>query len=283
MRGELSHQTYLTGLNRFFDYMDMTGGSFDGRTLDAFVRDMLTGRLPKQEGGISVEKEFSAFTINCYLSAVRVMAKWILEEHHLLSSPYQFTEEQLKQVESCLLVKGLQQEKRFYKDALDEGERDLLLRQAENSREQAVLELMAFCGLRTVEVTRLYVEDLDFRKHVLQVRRKGRHSKSYIMLFENCHASLKAYIGEEQPRGLLFGELKTWQIRKLVNRCLASAGLKTRLLSAHSLRHTAAQIMLNKGFSNTQVQLQLGHSSYETTLFYTRKQEEKQWRTRTSI
>ena len=126
--------------------MEGTGGGFNGRTLDSFVRDMLLDRLPKLEKGPHVEKEFSSFTINCYLSAVRGMAKWILEENHLLPSPFGFTEEQLREAEGCLLVKSLQQEKRFYKDALEEGERDLLLSGAENSRERAILELMAFCG-----------------------------------------------------------------------------------------------------------------------------------------
>lgn len=271
LRGENSKATYLTGLNTFFDYMNDNSRKFTGTTVNDFVNDAKAGKVRQSN------EPYSAFTINSYLSSIRDLAKWIIEnngKHPKLN----LTEENLLQLHAVLNVKGLAVEKKFYKDSLTELERDQLLLMINDAREASMIALMAFCGLRTIEVCRLEVQDIDFENFTLHVMRKGKHTKSLIKLFSNCHPYLKMYITREGlTSGKLFPGLNTSAIRTIVNRHLTITGLKREKISAHSLRHTAAQIMLDKGYTNHMVQLQLGHSEYETTLYYTRKKEEERF------
>jgi integrase/recombinase XerD len=53
--------------------------------------------------------------------------------------------------------------------------------------------------------------------------------------------------------------------------------LKRTKLSAHSLRHTAGQILIQQGIPPIHVQRQLRHEQFETTQFYIKKQTERDY------
>ncbi len=74
-------------------------------------------------------------------------------------------------------VKGLAIERGFYKDSLSAKERDELLGSITCPRDKAVVALLIAEGLRTVEVTRLEVGDIDFARKQLWVLGKGKHTK----------------------------------------------------------------------------------------------------------
>ena len=69
----------------------------------------------------------------------------------------------------------------------------------------------------------------------------------------------------------LFDDLKTHQIRYVVDKQLKRHGLKRVGMSAHSLRHTVGQLLLEEGVSLEHVQQHLRHETLETTQFYTKK------------
>ena len=73
----------------------------------------------------------------------------------------------------------------------------------------------------------------------------------------------------------MFGELKTHQIRSIVDKQLRQHGLKRAGLSAQSLRRTVGQLLLEAGLSLKPVQQHLRHKRLETTQFYTRMQNRK--------
>jgi site-specific recombinase XerD len=137
-------------------------------------------------------------------------------------------------------------------------------------------------GLRTVEVTRLERADIDFVRKKLWVLGKGKHTRKAVKLFDSCAEALELYLqsvthGEASSRqnGPLFPELRrTHQIRYLVDKHLRSGGMKRAKLSAHSLRHSAGQILIQQGVAPVHVQRQLRHEQFETTQFYIKKQTE---------
>lgn len=75
----------------------------------------------------------------------------------------------------------------------------------------------------------------------------------------------------------LFPNLKTDQIRYRVDKYLTQLDLKRSKMSAHSLRHSAGQIMIDKGIEPTRVQRYLRHELFETTQFYIKKQTERDY------
>ncbi|MCY7355893.1 MAG: tyrosine-type recombinase/integrase, partial [Rudanella sp.] len=129
----------------------------------------------------------------------------------------------------------------------------------------------------------LKLGDLDFDRHQLHVLGKGRSTKKAIKFFAACRQVLQTYLEETDrwpiPTGRrgesLFAELKTHQIRYMVDKQLRKHGLKRVGMSAHSLRHTVGQLLLEEGVSLEHVQQNLRHETLETTQFYTKKKTRK--------
>jgi integrase/recombinase XerD len=165
----------------------------------------------------------------------------------------------------------------YYKDALSEEERAHFLSSISEVKWQAVCALMSYCGLRTVEVTRLRLQDLDLEKNIMMVKGKGKHGHVAVKLFAACVPYLQSWLQERKTvnpgHEKLFVDgkgagLSCDQIRYQVKKALKSCGLDRKKLSAHSLRHTAAQVLIDKNVEAIYVQRQLRHSSLDTTQKY---------------
>lgn len=267
LRGDHSKDTYTKALNAFFLFVDnqLQAGqlaSLSGLSVSDFV-EQLKGA------------EYSAFTINLYLSAVKQLAAWCIRKREELK----LDEAQLNGLRDIDDIRGLAIERTFYKDSLESGERYQLLAGVESARDVAILALLSLEGLRTIEVTRLRMGDIDIARRQLKVLGKGKHTKKAIKLFAACMTYLQAYLEDigqwpvpvGQQNELLFGDLKTYQIRYIVDTQLRRQGLKREGMSAHSLRHTVGQLLLEKGVSLEHVQQHLRHETIETTQFYTKK------------
>lgn len=276
LRGDRSKETYTKALNAFFTYVDEQGKlghspSLSGLTVSDFVQHLK-------------DSQYSAFTINLYLSAIKQLAAWCIRRRETLN----LGEEQLNALRDINDVRGLAIERTFYKDSLDANERQQLVDEVETTgqhpaRDKAILVLLVLEGLRTVEVTRLTLGDLDFDRHQLQVLGKGKSTKKAIKFFAACRQVLQTYLEETDrwpvPHGRrgehLFHNLKTHQIRYVVDKQLKKHGLKRVGMSAHSLRHTVGQLLLEEGVSLEHVQQHLRHETLETTQFYTKKKTRK--------
>lgn len=264
LRGSESKAKYVQGLNAFFLFMQQEQASFTAPLTERFVQNLRA-------------KDYSPFTTNLYISTVKQFARWVLLRYDQL--PTQLSEVQLTAIRNVLLISGLKTDKTFYKDSLSKEERVQLLANIPERKWQAIVSLMAHCGLRTVEVTRLKGKDIDLERSRLFIIGKGKASRQAIKLFEACALYLRIYLLEHAvpSERLLFQGLTTRQIRYHVDKYLKIAGLKRPGVSAHSLRHTAAQLLLSDGVDPVYVQRQLRHQQFETTQFYVRKQIEKDY------
>lgn len=271
LRGDYSKETYTKALNAFFIYLDdqlalNQSASLSGLTVSDFVQHLK-------------DNQYSAFTINLYLSAVKQLSAWCIRRRDTLD----LTEEQLNALRDIDDVKGLAIERTFYKDSLEADERQQVLGDVETIRDRAVLVLLAVEGLRTVELTRLKLGDLDFGRYQLKVLGKGKSTKKAIKFFVGCRTVLQTYLEETNRWPItqgchgdyLFDDLKTHQIRYIVDKQLKKYGLKRTGMSAHSLRHTVGQLLLEEGVSLEHVQQHLRHETIETTQFYTKKKTRK--------
>lgn len=271
LRGDHTKETYTKSLNAFFLFVDQqqqTGqqAALNGVTVSDFIQQLKLNN-------------YSAFTINLYLSTIKQLANWCIRKRDELA----LDANQLNELRDIAEVRGLAIERTFYKDSLESQERDELLTSADSARDGAILALLSLEGLRTVEVTRLRLGDIDINRRQLQVLGKGKHTKKAIKLFATCITYLQAYLTETnqwpiqagQRNEFLFKDLKTYQIRYIVDKHLNRNGLKREGMSAHSLRHTVGQLLLEKGVSLEHVQQHLRHETIETTQFYTRKQTRK--------
>ena len=140
--------------------------------------------------------------------------------------------------------------------------------------------LMAWGGLRTIEVVRLEIGDLDLKRKRISIMGKGKHVKEDIKLPKVCMLILEQYIQtlpNYSTSTPLFIGLTTRSIRYLVGKYFKEGSLTRPKLSAHSLRHTAAQQLLEDGVDPIHVQRHLRHQHFETTMGYIRKKTDEDY------
>jgi integrase/recombinase XerC len=147
-------------------------------------------------------------------------------------------------------------------------------------RDRAILETMYSAGLRVSEAVGLDDGDLDFDAGVLRVRGKGRRERltpigSYAtralrrwLHVRKLHPRVPA--GPAAPVFVnKFGKrLTTRSVARMLEKHLQVTGLDSRT-SPHSLRHSFATHLLDRGADIRSVQELLGHKSLVTTQIYT--------------
>jgi site-specific recombinase XerD len=142
------------------------------------------------------------------------------------------------------------------------------------ARDVAMLMLLARLGLRSVEVARLELEDLDWRSGELVVRGKARR-QDRLPLPSDVGDALAAYLslrgGRDSRRVFLTLKAPTRAIRAdLVGDVVARACMRAGVahVGAHRLRHALASEMLAQGASLRDISQVLRHSDLATTAIY---------------
>jgi integrase/recombinase XerC len=147
-------------------------------------------------------------------------------------------------------------------------------------RDRAILETLYSAGLRVSELAGLCDSDLDTEAGVLRVRGKGKKERlapvgSYALRAlahwlgrRKLHAREKT--GAQAPVFVnKFGRrLTTRSIARMLEKYLRQTGLDRRT-TPHTLRHSFATHLLDKGADIRSVQELLGHKSLVTTQIYT--------------
>jgi site-specific recombinase XerD len=164
----------------------------------------------------------------------------------------------------------------------DEVKRVLTL--ATSLKARAMLTLAYGCGLRAGEVVRLRAGDIDSEQTIIRiVQSKGRKDR-HVMLPAEVLDLLRQWwkvrpsghdagVAPEQ-RWLFPGRnqhlpLTTRQFGRLFKEAAKAAGLR-KALSLHTLRHSFATHLLERGTDIRLIQALLGHDKLDTTARYTR-------------
>jgi integrase/recombinase XerC len=146
-------------------------------------------------------------------------------------------------------------------------------------RDRALLEVMYSAGTRAAETVGLDVPDLDLARGVARVRGKGRKER-LAALGRHAVRALREYLADpERPRPRLEaahavflgpggGRLTTRTLQRIVERCVLQAGIH-RPATPHTLRHSFATHLLDRGADLRSVQGLLGHAHLTTTQIYT--------------
>jgi len=147
-------------------------------------------------------------------------------------------------------------------------------------RDRAILETMYSAGLRVSEVVGLNDGDLDLENELVRVRGKGRKERlsplgSYaIRAIHRWTAkrtlSAKEATGRAAPLFVnKFGRrLTTRSVARMLEKYIKTTGLDGRT-TPHTLRHSFATHLLDRGADIRSVQELLGHKSLVTTQIYT--------------
>jgi site-specific recombinase XerD len=142
-------------------------------------------------------------------------------------------------------------------------------------RNFAIMTLIARLGLRSIEVARLQLDDVDWRAGELVVRGKGRrHDRlplpaqvgealvAYLSCGRNPDGARHLFLTCRAPRGPIRADL----VGDVVERACARAGLAP--VGPHRLRHALAGELLRRGAGLVAISQVLRHQDLATTALY---------------
>ena len=265
MRAVSEHtlSSYESDLRDFEAFLKSRKAAFD--SIDhVFIRDFL---------GHLYERKLEKTSIARKLACLRTFFKFLLREGRLKTNPAEL-------VSSPRLPKKLP-------SYLPEDEAARVVETPQGGtfkdlRDRAILELLYASGLRVRELSGLNDENLDMPQQLVRVFGKGR--KQRIVPFgEFASTAIARYLQERDRLGLSEPDddgqtpvfvsvrgrrLDARDVQRLVERTrlLLPSG---RRLTAHTLRHTFATHLLERGADLRAIQELLGHSSLATTQKYT--------------
>jgi integrase/recombinase XerC len=219
------------------------------------------------------ERNLSARSLGRRLSALRSFFRFLSREGYLKANPVSMLSSPklqkhlpqfLTEDEVIKLINSV-----FVGEELDE----------KALRDKAILETFYSCGIRISELAGLDISDIDFIAGVIKVLGKGRKER-IVPVGDIAIAAIRKYIQsrEREDKALFLNKnsrrISIRGVRNIVGKYIRLAGIKQGV-SAHTLRHSFATHLLNRGADLRTVQELLGHVNLSTTQIYTHLTTEK--------
>ena len=259
-------ESYGRDLRVFLDFVE-------GRGIRSFRQvtrgDVLAFLKELQGRGLSVR------SVSRALISLRGLFRFLLLEGHLEEDPVEEMEVP-RPPRSLPHVLSLQEVERIL-EAPDPGT-------PLGVRDRAMLELLYATGMRVSELAGLAPEGVDIQVGFVRVKGKGDKER-VIPIGEVARERLDIYLREGRPRLLKGREspylfvnrqgrgLSRQGIWKLIKRYALQAGVLTAI-TPHTLRHSFATHLLERGADLRFVQVMLGHADIGTTQIYTHLNQE---------
>ncbi|HBA26113.1 MAG TPA: site-specific tyrosine recombinase XerD [Nitrospinae bacterium] len=215
------------------------------------------------------DMNLSSASVARHLVSIKVFYKFLNNEKIVSINP-------TENIESPRLLRRLP-------DFLTTEEVDKLLVQPKNdnmgTRDIAMFEVLYATGLRVSELISLKINDINMERGYIITFGKG--SKERVVpigksaqeklkryLEESRHFLLKGKGGDELFVNRFGGKMTRQGFWKIIKKYALLAGIKKNI-SPHTLRHSFATHLLERGADLRSVQQMLGHADISTTQIYT--------------
>ncbi len=218
------------------------------------------------------EKNLKSRTVGRHLSTLRSFFKFLIREGYLKNNPIASLSSP-KQEKPLPLFLTEEEVTKLIEAVKLNNERDF--------RDRAVIETFYSTGIRVSELVGLNIEDVDFIGGVVKVLGKGKKER-IAPIGEIALSAIRAYLEKrkkQQEADAVFlnksGKRITDRgVRNIIDKYIRIASIK-RGVSPHTLRHSFATHLLNRGADLRSVQELLGHVNLSTTQIYTHLTTEK--------
>lgn len=258
---------YRADLNLYLDFIDQRGiVALSKATKNDVVEFMLFQKA----------KGISPVSISRRLAAIRMFHRFLARERVLKSDPTTL-------IDSPKLWKKIP-------DTLSLNEVEALIsqpdvRNEQGARDKAILETLYATGMRVSELSNLKSNNVNLdigflrcigkgnKERIIPLGKKSIHSINRYLEFSRAHFL------KQKTSDLLFisrsgTKLSRQSIWKLVKRYALEAKIK-KSIKVHTLRHSFATHLLQRGADLRSVQEMLGHSNISTTQIYTHIDKER--------
>lgn len=212
-------------------------------------------------------REYSKRTIARKLASLRSFFKFLYREGHLKINP-------ISAISSPKLDKKLPK----FLDVEKVTKLILMpdIKTEGGSRDRAILETLYSTGIRVSELVGIDVSDIDFISGVIKVLGKGSKERM-VPIGDEAVSSIRKYLDSRPKRvkdkDAVFlnsrgGRLTDRSVRRVVDKYIRRCSIEEKI-SPHSLRHSFATHLLDRGADLRSVQELLGHMNLSTTQIYT--------------
>jgi integrase/recombinase XerD len=151
-------------------------------------------------------------------------------------------------------------------------------------RDFTILYLAAAYGLRSGELVRLTLDDLDWRKRTLRIEQTKTKQALQLPMTDEAANVLIAYLRQARPQSQYRQLFLRWRaperplrpatVHDVLERRIRHSGLELPPLGTHALRHSLAVHLLRQGATVKTVGDTLGHRDLRSTAIYLRLQVE---------
>ena len=213
-------------------------------------------------------KNFSKKTIARKLASLRSFFRFLFREGHIKSNPTTILSTPKLDKKLPVFLDVNKAAKLVQSPSVDD---------APGMRDRAILETLYSTGIRVSELVGLDLDDIDFISAVIKVFGKGSKER-IVPIGEPALAALRKYTEDREEnrtkdRNAVFlnksgRRLTDRSIRRIVDKYIRLCGIAEHI-SPHSLRHSFATHLLDRGADLRSVQELLGHKNLSTTQIYT--------------
>jgi len=158
-------------------------------------------------------------------------------------------------------------------NVLSEEEVVKILQACENTKHKTILMLIYSAGLRLSELISIRKDDLHFASNKIFVKSGKGKKDRYSILSEKMKQQVQVYQEAYRPRYWLFEgqseeQYSVRSVQAILRRAVEKAGVNP-FATVHTLRHSFATHLLERGTDIRYIQEILGHNSVKTTEIYT--------------
>jgi integrase/recombinase XerD len=242
---ESTINTYKTAFSDFINY-------FKNKELDDIadqdIKDYLLYLIEK--------RKISASFQNQIINAIKFYYEKVLKLEKL---PYIYIDRPFKD--------------KLLPTVLSEEEVQRIINSIDNLKHKAIILTLYSAGIRIGELLNLKLPDIDSDRRAIIIKEAKGKKERHSILSEKLLVYLNQYIKEYKPKKWLFegqsGEQYSYEsCHHILRNACEKAQIKKKV-GLHTLRHSFATHILERGGDLRYIQVLLGHGSTKTTAIYT--------------
>ena len=267
-------KSYENDLNTFFEYcagLDTNLGSYLSKVIPLTIRGYLSFEMEKIYSSKAGSKSLSEKTIARRLASIKALFKYLYNFEKIKDNPTIY----IKTPKSSKLLPSFVKENDI-SILMEEPLNNLITSKDDAYRDIAILETLYATGLRLSELLSLNICDVDKNTEMVKVMGKGGKERivpigrialnSINKYLENTGRSLRTDFDDPLFTNKKGVRLPKRTLQRRVKRYLLSTMGGG---SVHTLRHTFATHLIDRGADMLTVKELLGHSSLSSTQHYT--------------
>ncbi len=265
-------KSYIKNLKYFFNWVcsadiyytkDTNNINNKERTVKVINQELLNRYIEELH-----KKAITSKTIQTKYNVIRHYDKYLqkTKNQKVITKPFELQDIDLPKTTAILTIKEV---KKLY-EATEETIIGL--------RDRALLSLYYGCGLRNKEGTNISIEDIDYKREIIEIKPSKNYQNRFIPLSNKVKEDLyryqtqsRPYIETKKTNILLLNnqgrQVTSETTRRIFNKLVDKAQIN-KPITLHMLRHSLGTHLLSQGMQLEQISQLLGHKSLDTTQIY---------------